>query len=231
MLWSSSSELDYVRLRWLYPDAAIMMLSRDLESATRALMASIKDRMEDALNIRLGVDPLKLGKQSMSSLVYATMLAQQVCGKVDIYGVFPRCGKHTKARCRYTYWDDSEPSNDERLMRNFEQKMLMAMHIAGHVNTNTPVRAASERGGSSNSTRGGRGLLSSSRKGHPSGGSRERTSPAVVPMEHSVQQFHGACDSSQCVPQPLAWPHKLSQPSHRLSLLRSNMPGRYMRLR
>jgi hypothetical protein len=129
VLWSSSSELDYVRLRWLYPDAAIMMLSRydgrphplpsaplrlkafveqgcmslcsgrrfggippavqfadgssrvqprDMESATRALMGAIKDRMEDALNIRLGVDPLKLGKQSMSSLVYATMLAQQV---------------------------------------------------------------------------------------------------------------------------------------------------------
>jgi hypothetical protein len=74
--------------------------------------------------------------------------ASQVCGKVDIYGVFPRCGKHTKARCRYTYWDETEPSTDERLMRNFEQKMLMAMHIAGHVNTNTPVRAP-ERGGSS----------------------------------------------------------------------------------
>lgn len=42
VLWSSNSELDFVRLRWLYPDASVMLVSRDLESATRAMAAAIK---------------------------------------------------------------------------------------------------------------------------------------------------------------------------------------------
>lgn len=73
-----------------------------------------------------------------------------------MFAVFPRCGKRAH-RCRYTYWDDSEPSNDERLMRNFEQKLLMALHISGLVNTNTPLRAAEKEAAASGGARGAGG--------------------------------------------------------------------------
>eukprot|EP00959_Pyramimonas_sp_CCMP1952_P331879 6949495-Pyramimonas_sp.AAC.1 len=93
--------------------------------------------MEAALNIKLkgpmmtnNGDPLRKGKGAISSFVYGLMFSLQVCNKINIYGVLPRCERSRSSRCRFNYWDDSEPSNDERQVREFEQKLVMALHIA-----------------------------------------------------------------------------------------------------
>eukprot|EP00854_Cymbomonas_tetramitiformis_P003160 gene3160-4004_t len=186
ILWSSSSEKDFIKLKWLYPEASVILLSRDLEAATRGLTATMKDRIEQALNVRTGVDPLS-GGGGVSSLLYATMFAIQTCRKVDVYGVFPRCGRHSH-RCRYTYWDDSEPSTDERQLREFEQKILIAMHIAGYVNTNTATHGP----GKSKSADNSRHLLQSL----PDEGSNT----SVHSLQPQPRTVSGKCDAKACVP-------------------------------
>ena len=58
--------------------------------------------------------------------------------KVDIYGVFPRCGRHS--RCRQTFFDDTELTAKEKLEEELEHKFLMALGALNLVNTTTPVK-------------------------------------------------------------------------------------------
>ena len=108
VLWEDQSQDPYIALRWLYPDAAISLLSRDMASLTQRFVEELGPQAMDALSIDGVVE-----RSAITSLMYAAVLAMQICQKVDVFGVFPRCGKHAR-RCRSTYFDDSEPSAEER---------------------------------------------------------------------------------------------------------------------
>ena len=136
VLWETVDQQHYSILRNLYPDAAVHFLSPDLIVNLQNQLAVLKARIERELKVRY---PFNV--EDVSSLTAATALAMHLCQKVDVYGVFPRCGKHAH-KCRLTYFQsqDTDAPPRFRMLADFEQKVMIGMGQAGFVNATTPVK-------------------------------------------------------------------------------------------
>ena len=87
VLWSDASQSHYVQLKYLYPDAQVVMLSRELHSEVKRQIREFAQRLvSSGLS---GLDMLSVAAEenaeSLGSLLHATSMALQVCesGKFD----------------------------------------------------------------------------------------------------------------------------------------------------
>ncbi|QDZ25536.1 sialyltransferase [Chloropicon primus] len=136
VLWASQSQSNYVQLKYLYPEANIVMLSRAFDLHIMKQFDEFSRRL--VLSKLTDVKAMRVKAEKLGSLIHAVSMALQVCENVDIYGVFPRCGLHSK--CRQTFFDDSELTAGEKVEHEVEKSYLMALGALHLVNTTTPVR-------------------------------------------------------------------------------------------
>ena len=136
VLWAQQSQSQYVQLKYLYPEANVVMLSRDFDLHLKQQAENFARRLVSSglADLRM----LDLRTEDLGSLLHAISMALQICEKVDIYGVFPRCGRHS--RCRQTFFDLSELTAKEKVAHDLELKFLMALGALNMVNTTTPVK-------------------------------------------------------------------------------------------
>ncbi|KAK9811599.1 hypothetical protein WJX72_006769 [[Myrmecia] bisecta] len=141
VMWEEASQYSFTQLMNLYPTSNTLLLSRDLVTFTQALAGRLKDGMERHLNASLQVS-------KVSSLMVAAVLASQICGRVDVYGVLPRCSGRNDYECRRTsYFDDFEPSLAVQDSQELERWLLIHLHQRGLVNLDTPEWVALDANG------------------------------------------------------------------------------------
>lgn len=136
VLWSQRSQSQFVQLRYLYPDADILMLRPSIEVLVRSQVEHFASRLREAG--LAGPESLGVAAERLGSLLPALAMASRVCDTVEVFGVFKRCGLHS--RCRHTFFDDTSPTELDRPGLEVESKIVMALGAAGVVNTTTPVR-------------------------------------------------------------------------------------------
>uniref|UniRef100_A0A061QMP4 Beta-galactoside alpha--sialyltransferase 1 isoform x1 n=2 Tax=Tetraselmis sp. GSL018 TaxID=582737 RepID=A0A061QMP4_9CHLO len=124
VLWGDISQSAYLKLRYIYPGASVVFLSRDLTTMVEAIVSNMRARIEKVLHISLP------SNTAPSSQMYTLLMAVNMCNKVRVFGVDSGCTIRSR-RCMYTYFDESEPS--ERAMRQLvlESNIIVALHEAG----------------------------------------------------------------------------------------------------
>eukprot|EP00899_Mesostigma_viride_P002651 jgi/Mesvir1/12387/Mv00562-RA.2 len=135
VLWSGFSQELFVQLRWLYPEASMMYLSRDFVSWVQHVARELRSRVLRELGEEY---PLPETDDDMQSSIFTTIgMAIQVCDRVEVFGVTDSCVA-TKKVCRSTYYEEAETASEEELaVIHLEQKMLKAIELAGYINITT----------------------------------------------------------------------------------------------
>ena len=85
VLWSQRSQSQFVQLRYLYPDADILMLRPSIEVLVRSQVEHFASRLREAG--LAGPESLGGAAERLGSLLPALAMASRVCDTVEVFGV------------------------------------------------------------------------------------------------------------------------------------------------